>query len=111
MGRMDGNFRLRLPKTLPSFLLNCCLSFPCNFFNLFPQTSSLGYLLDSFCLKLSVPFSYLYFSLLELFLCHFSGKVYCSIFLGFLTLLANFGLVAPIPVGISVLGVETPLRT
>ena len=35
----------------------------------------------------------------------------CYVFLGFLTLLANFGLVAPIPVGIRVLGVETSLRT
>ena len=33
------------------------------------------------------------------------------VFLGFLTLLGNFGLVAPIPYGIRVLGVETPLRT
>ena len=36
---------------------------------------------------------------------------YVFVFLGFLTLLANFGLVAPIPDGIRVLGVETPLRT
>ena len=36
---------------------------------------------------------------------------YVFVFLGFLTLLANFGLVAPIPDDIRVLGVETPLRT
>ena len=44
------------------------------------------------------------------FLCHLSGIVHCFVFLGFLTLLANFGLVAPIPDGIRVLGVETLIR-
>ena len=39
----------------------------------------------------------------------FLGIVQCLVFLGFLPLLENFGLAAPIPVGIRVLGVETPL--
>ena len=38
------------------------------------------------------------------------GTVKCFVFLSFLLALANFGLVTPIPVGIRVLGVETPLR-
>ena len=38
------------------------------------------------------------------------GIVQCFVFLGFLSLLENFGLATPIPVGIRVLGVETPLR-
>ena len=38
------------------------------------------------------------------------GIVQCFVFLGFLSLLENFGLVTPIPVGIRVLGVKTPLR-
>ena len=43
----------------------------------------------------------------------FTSQDQCLIFvfLGFLTLLANFGLVTPTPDGIRVLGVETPLRT
>ena len=45
-----------------------------------------------------------------LFTCQiFLGIVQCFVFLGFLPLLENFGLAAPIPVGIRVLGVETPL--
>ena len=36
----------------------------------------------------------------------FFGMVQCFIFLSFLPPLTNFGLVAPIPVGIRVLGVE-----
>ena len=51
---------------------------------------------------------------LELFcLCFFFlrlGIVQCFVFLGFLSLLENFGLATPIPVGIRVLGVKTPLR-
>ena len=39
------------------------------------------------------------------------GIVQCFVLLGFLSLLENFGLVTPIPVGIRVLGVETHLRT
>ena len=38
------------------------------------------------------------------------GIVQCFVFLGFLLLLENFGLATPIPVGIRVLGVKTPLR-
>ena len=36
--------------------------------------------------------------------------VQCFVFLGFLLLLENFGLATPIPVGIRVLGVKTPIR-
>ena len=39
------------------------------------------------------------------------GTVQCYVFLSFLPPLANFGLTAPIPVDIRVLGVETSLRT
>ena len=59
--------------------------------------------------------------LLLILLCNSTGEFfflfisqewcYVLVFLGFLTLLANFGLVAPIPDGIRVLGVKTPLRT
>ena len=64
MGRMDGTFRLRLPKLFLLSYLSATF--------LFLATS----LFDSFfCLKLFVPISHLYFSLLELFLCHLSGKV------------------------------------
>ena len=38
------------------------------------------------------------------------GIVQCFVLLGFLSLLENFGLATLIPVGIMVLGVETPLR-
>ena len=38
------------------------------------------------------------------------GIVQCFVFLDFLLLLENFGLATPIPVGIRVLGVKTPLR-
>ena len=38
------------------------------------------------------------------------GIVQCFVFLGFLLLLENFGLATPIPVGIRVLGVTTPLQ-
>ena len=37
------------------------------------------------------------------------GIVQCFVFLGFLSLLENFGLATPILVGIRVLSVETPL--
>ena len=37
------------------------------------------------------------------------GIEQCFVLLGFLSLLENFGLVTPIPVGIRVVGVETPL--
>ena len=38
------------------------------------------------------------------------GIVQCFVFLGFLLLLENFGIATPLPVGIRVLGVKTPLR-
>ena len=49
------------------------------------------------------------FSGLFLFLFLGLGIVQCFVFLGFLSLLENFGLETPIPIGIRVLGVETPL--
>ena len=39
-----------------------------------------------------------------------TGIVQCFVFLSFLLLLENFGLATLIPVGITVLGVKTPLR-
>ena len=42
--------------------------------------------------------------------CQRIGIVQSFVFLGCLSLLENFGLATPIPVGIRVLGVETPLR-
>ena len=67
MGRMDGNFRLRLPKLfLLSYLTAAFLFLTTSLFD-FPQTSSLGYLLDFSYLKLFAPIPNLYFSLLELF--------------------------------------------
>ena len=107
MGRMNGTFRLRLPKLfLLSYLTAAFLFLATSLFD-----SPKLHLWGIFCLNLFVPISHLYFLLLELFLCNHSGIVQCFVFLGFLTLLANFGLVALIPVGIRVLGVETPLRT
>ena len=58
------------------------------------QSSSFNW--NSFCLSFSVK---------DL------GIVQCFVFLGFLSLLENFGLATLIPFGIRVLGVETPLRT
>ena len=107
MGRMNGTFRLRLPKLfLLSYLTTAFLFLATSLFD-----SPKLHLWGIFCLNLFVPISHLNFLLLELFLCNHSGIVQCFAFLGFLTLLANFGLVALIPVGIRVLGVETPLRT
>ena len=55
------------------------------------------------------------FLLLELFFfsffCQELGIMQCFVFLGFLSLFENFGLATPIPVGIRVVGVKTPLRT
>ena len=42
--------------------------------------------------------------------CQRIGIVQCFVFLGFLSLLENFGLATPIPVGIRVLSVKIPLR-
>ena len=88
---MNGIFRLRLPKL---------------FF------SSLFYHLEFLLFKLHIPNFLLQFELWENFLLITSQNLcYVFVFLGFLTLLANFGLVTPIPDGIRVLGVEAPLRT
>ena len=98
---MNGIFRLRLPKLF-------FFSHPL----FFPQTSCLGYHLEfllfkAVCFQLSFVIRtweiFLLITLQEL--------CYVFVFLGILALLANFGLVAPIPDGIRVLGVETPLRT
>ena len=108
---MDGSFGLRLPRLFLLSYLTIALLFLVISLIDSPKLHLWGIFFDLFCLNLFIPISHLYFSLFELFLCHPSGIVQCSIFLGFLTLLANFGLVAPIPVGIRVLDVETPLRT
>ena len=105
---MNGIFRLRIPKLFcfsPQLLfplkknspklhvwdttLNCFLSkIVCS------QFSSINPTGENFLLITLQELCYVFF-----------------VFLGFLTLLANFGLVAPIPDGIRVLSVETPLRT
>ena len=96
---MNGLFRLRLPKLFFSSLF-------------FPQNSFLGYYLEFLLFQLHVPNFLLQFELWEnFFLITLQKLCYVFVFLGFLTLLENFGLVAPIPDGIRVLGVETPLRT
>ena len=100
---MNGIFRLRLPKLF--FFSNPLF---------FPQISCLGHNLEfssfqAVCSQFSfVIRTWEKFHLITLQeLCY----VFFFFFLGFLILLANFGLVAPIPDGIRVLGVETPLRT
>ena len=67
-----------------------------------PCSSILNYMLPILCYDSTEGFLFLYQpgSVLNFF-----------VFLGFLTLLANFGLVTPTPDGIRVLGVEAPLRT
>ena len=108
---MNGILRLRLPKL---FFFSPQLLFPlCNSFKKKPpQTSFLGYHLDFLLFKAvwsqfsSVIRTWEIFLLITI-----QELCYVFVFLGFLTLLANFGLVAPIPDGIRVLGVETPLRT
>ena len=97
-----------------SLLLNCYFLFVFLFLwkKKLPQTSCLGFHLEFLLFKaVCSQFSFvippgeifLLITIQELF--------YVFVFLGFLTPLANFGLVAPIPIGIRVLGVETPLRT
>ena len=105
---MNGIFRLRLPKL---FFFSPQLLFPpCK--KKLPQTSCLGYYLEFLLFKAvcsqfsSVIRTWEIFLLITL-----QELCYVFVFLGFLTLLANFGLVAPIPDGIRVLGIETPLRT
>ena len=109
---MDGTFRLRLPILFFLSYLPAALFSPCNFSNKLPLTSCLGYHLDFLLFKtVCSHFSFVIQTGGIFFLCHHSGIVHCFVFLGFLTLLANFGLVTPIPDDIRVLGVETPLRT
>ena len=106
---MNGIFRLRLPKL---FFFSPQLIFPPYKKKKLPQTSCLGYYLEFLLFKAvcsqfsSVIRTWEIFLLITL-----QELCYVFVFLGFLTLLANFGLVAPIPDGIRVLGVETPLRT
>ena len=103
---MNGIFRLRLPKL---FFFSPQLLFPpCKI----PQTSCLGYYLEFLLFKAVCFQSSFAIQTGEIFLLITLQELcYVFVFLGFLTLLANFGLVAPIPDGIRVLGVETPLRT
>ena len=111
-GRMNGIFRLRLPKL---FILSPQLIFPpCNslFKKKLPQTSCLGYHLDFLLFKaVCSQFSSVIQTWGIFLLITIQKLCYVFVFLGFLTLLANFGLVTPIPDGIRVLGVETPLST
>ena len=98
---MNGIFRLRLPKL---FFFSHQL--------LFPQTSCLGYYLEFLLFKaVCSQFSFVIRTWEISLLITLQDLCYVFVFLSFLTLLANFGLVAPIPDGIRVLGVETPLRT
>ena len=77
MGRMDGNFRLRLPKLFLLYYLTDAFLFLATSLFDSPKLHPKGIFLNFFffCLKLFVPISHLYFSLLELFLIHLSGKI------------------------------------
>ena len=98
---MNGIFRLRLPKLF-------FFSHPL----FFPQISCLGHNLEfSSFQAVCSQFSFVIRTWEKFHLITLQDLRYVFVFLGFLTLLANFGLVAPIPEGIRVLGVETPLRT
>ena len=105
---MNGIFRLRLPKL---FFFSPQLLFPlCK--KKLPQTSCLGYHLEFLLFKaVYSQFSSVIRTWENFLLITLQELCYVFVFLGFLTLLANFGLVAPIPDGIRVLGVETPPRT
>ena len=108
---MNGIFRLRLPKL---FFFSPQLLFPLK--KKLPKTSCLGYYLEFIFIFFFFKIVCSQFSSInptgEIFLLITLQELcYVFVFLGFLTLLANFGLVAPIPDGIRVLGVETPLRT
>ena len=103
------NFRLQITQT-PFFILGFILFFPCSinspnlalyiiFDVVAPLVSTFN--LSAQFLLTGTLFISLYFQRI--------GIVQCFVFLGFLSLLENFGLVTPIPVGIRVLGVETPL--
>ena len=67
-----------------------------------PCSSILNYILPILCYNSTEGVSFFFTS---------SDQCLIFVFLGFLTLLANFGLVTPTPDGIRVLGVKTPLRT
>ena len=98
---MNGIFRLRLPKLF-------FFSHPL----FFPQTSCLGYYLEFLLFKaVCSQFSFVIRAWEIFLLITLQDLCYVFVFLGFLTLLEKFGLVAPISDGIRVLGVETPLRT
>ena len=98
---MNGIFRWRLPKLF-------FFSHPL----FFTQTLCLGYYLEFLLFKaVCSQFSFVIRTWEKFHLITLQDLRYVFVFLGFLTLLANFGLVAPIPDGIRVLGVETPLRT
>ena len=98
---MNGIFRWRLPKLF-------FFSHPL----FFPQTLCLGYYLEFLLFKaVCSQFSFVIRTWEKFHLITLQDLRYVFVFLGFLTLLSNFGLVAPIPDGIRVLGVETPLRT
>ena len=107
---MNGIFRFRLPKL---FFFSPQLLFPlCDSKNKLPQTSCLGYHLEFLLFKaVCSQFSFVIPTGEIFLLITIQELCYVFVFLGFLTILANFGLVAPIPDGIRVLGVETPLRT
>ena len=108
---MDETFRLRLSILFFLSYSPAAPFSPCNFFNKLPRTSCLGYHLDFLLFKtICSHFSFVIQTRGIFFLYHHSGIVQCFVFLGFLTLLANFGLVTPIPDGIRVLGVKTPLK-
>ena len=103
---MNGIFRLRLPKL---FFFSPQLLF---LKKKLPQTSCLGNHLEFLLFKVVCSqFSFVIPTGEIFLLITIQELCYVFVFLGFLTLLANFGLVAPIPDGIRVLGVETPLRT
>ena len=98
---MNGIFRLRLPKLF--FFSHPLFS---------PQTSCLGYYLEFLLFKaVCSQFSFVIQTWEIFLLITLQDLCYVFVFLGFLTLFTNFGLVSPIPDGIRVLGVETPLRT
>ena len=106
---MNGIFRLRLPKL---FFFSPQLLFPPCKKKKLPQTSCLGYYLEFLLFKSVCSQFSSVIRTWEIFLLITLQKLcYVFVFLGFLTLLVNFGLVAPIPDGIRVLGVETALRT
>ena len=99
---MNGIFRLRYPNSFFfSFLIHC-------FSPKFHVWDNLEF--SSFQAVCS-QFSFVIRTWEKFHLITLQDLRYVFVFLGFLTLLANFGLVAPIPDGIRVLGVETPLRT